>query len=53
LALGALHAGVRCYYAYPMSPSTSILSYLAKTAHKTGIVIKQAEDEISAIQMTI
>jgi len=53
LALGALHAGVRCYYAYPMSPSTSILSYLAKTANKTGIVIKQAEDEISAIQMTI
>jgi 2-oxoglutarate ferredoxin oxidoreductase subunit alpha len=36
-----------------MSPSTSILSYLAKTAEKTKIVIKQAEDEISAVQMAV
>lgn len=53
LALWALHAWMRCYYAYPMSPSTSILSYLAKTADKTWITIKQAEDEITAVQLTI
>ncbi len=53
IALGAIHAGVRTYYAYPMSPSSGILSYIAKTSHDTGIVVKQAEDEITAAQMTI
>ncbi len=36
-----------------MSPSTSILSYIAKTAHLTWVTIKQAEDEITAIQLNI
>ena len=53
LALGAIHAGVRAYYAYPMSPSSSILSYLARVAPSTGMIIKQAEDEITAVQMTL
>lgn len=53
LALGAIHAGIRNYYAYPMSPSSSILSYIAETYHQTGIIVKQAEDEITAVQMTI
>lgn len=53
LALGAIHAGMRAYYAYPMSPASSILSYLAKTAATTGIVVKQAEDEITAVQMAL
>lgn len=53
LALGAIHAGVRAYFAYPMSPSSSLLDYFAATAQETGIVVKQAEDEITAIQMNI
>jgi 2-oxoglutarate/2-oxoacid ferredoxin oxidoreductase subunit alpha len=53
IGLGAIKAGVRVYYAYPMSPSTSILSYLAKTAKKTGILVKQLEDEISVAQATL
>ncbi len=53
LCLGAIHCGVRAYYAYPMSPASSILSYLAKTAFDTGIVVKQAEDEITAAQMAL
>jgi len=53
LALGSVHAGVRAYYAYPMSPASSILSYLARAAFKTGMVVKQAEDEITAAQMTL
>ena len=44
---------MRTYFAYPMSPSTSVLVYLAKVAEKTGMVVKQVEDEISAIQMNI
>ncbi len=53
LALWAIHAGVRTYFAYPMSPSSSILDYMAATALETWIVVKQAEDEITAIQMNI
>jgi 2-oxoglutarate/2-oxoacid ferredoxin oxidoreductase subunit alpha len=53
LALGAIQAGVRAYYAYPMSPSTSILVYLAKVSHQTGMLVKQAEDEITAVQMAL
>ncbi|MCA9383156.1 2-oxoacid:acceptor oxidoreductase subunit alpha [Candidatus Dojkabacteria bacterium] len=53
LSLGAIAAGVRAYYAYPMTPSSSILSTMAKHYHDTGILVKQAEDEITAIQMTL
>lgn len=53
VALGAIKAGVRAYYAYPMSPSSSILTYLANFSHETGMVVKQAEDEITAAQMAV
>lgn len=53
LALGAIHGGMRAYYAYPMSPSSSILTYIAATAKQTGVLVKQAEDEITAAQMAI
>lgn len=53
LALGALAAGVRFYSAYPMSPSTSIMEYLAKESKSCGVVVEQAEDEIAAINMAI
>lgn len=53
VALGAIAAGLRFYAAYPMSPSTPILEYLASKADETGIVVEQAEDEIAAINMAI
>ncbi len=53
IALGGIHGGVRAYYAYPMSPSSSILTYFANTAHKTGIAVKQGEDEITVAQMVV
>jgi 2-oxoglutarate ferredoxin oxidoreductase subunit alpha len=53
VAIGAIHAGVKAYYAYPMSPSSGILTYLAKKAAKTGMLVKQAEDEITAAQMAM
>ena len=53
IALGAIRAGVRAYYAYPMSPSSSILTYLANFSHETGMLVKQAEDEITAAQMAL
>jgi 2-oxoglutarate ferredoxin oxidoreductase subunit alpha len=53
IALGAIAAGVRFYSAYPMSPSTSILEFLAAKGTAAGIVAEQAEDEIAAINMAI
>lgn len=53
IALGALAAGVTFYSAYPMTPSTSIMSFLAANQKKAKIVVEQAEDEIAAINMAI
>jgi 2-oxoglutarate/2-oxoacid ferredoxin oxidoreductase subunit alpha len=53
MALGALAAGIRFYSAYPMSPSTSIMEYLASKSLACGVVVEQAEDEIAAINMAI
>lgn len=53
IALGSVAAGVRAYFAYPMTPSSSILSYLANIYKETGMLVKQVEDEISVAQMAI
>lgn len=53
LALGALANGLNFYAGYPMTPSSTILQYLAGVAEKTGIVVKHAEDEISVINMAL
>ncbi|MBU1931155.1 2-oxoacid:acceptor oxidoreductase subunit alpha [Patescibacteria group bacterium] len=51
--LGAIAGGLQFYSAYPMTPATSILHYLAKVAKKANLVVKQTEDEISAINMAL
>jgi 2-oxoglutarate ferredoxin oxidoreductase subunit alpha len=53
IALGAATAGVKFYTAYPMTPSTPVLHYLAGAveAKKFSLVVEQAEDEIAAINM--
>lgn len=53
LALGALASGLKFYSAYPMSPSTSIMEFLAEHGKDLNVVIEQAEDEIAAINMAI
>jgi len=53
IALGALAAGVKFYTAYPMTPSTGILNYMASKMHEAGVVVEQAEDEIAAVNMAI
>ena len=53
LGLGALAADIRFYSAYPMSPSTSIMEFLAEHGSSCDVVVEQAEDEIAAINMAI
>ncbi|MFA6523299.1 MAG: 2-oxoacid:acceptor oxidoreductase subunit alpha [Candidatus Peribacteraceae bacterium] len=51
LGLGAVHAGVRFYAGYPMTPSSPLLTFIAELQNKTQMAVKQAEDEITAAQM--
>jgi 2-oxoglutarate/2-oxoacid ferredoxin oxidoreductase subunit alpha len=53
IAYGALAAGCRFMSAYPMTPSTPIIEFMAERADRFGAHIMQAEDEISAINMSI
>ncbi|MDA1021515.1 MAG: 2-oxoacid:acceptor oxidoreductase subunit alpha [Cyanobacteria bacterium] len=51
--LGLAAGGLKLYSAYPMSPATGILHYLATIGPKEKIVIKQVEDEIAAMNMVV
>jgi 2-oxoglutarate ferredoxin oxidoreductase subunit alpha len=53
LAMGAAAAGCKFYCAYPMSPASGILHWMAAHAQQLGICVRQVEDEISVVNMTI
>jgi 2-oxoglutarate ferredoxin oxidoreductase subunit alpha len=53
IALGAIASGCKFYSAYPMTPATGIMNYLAGKEKEYGIVVEQAEDEIAAINMAL
>lgn len=52
-AMGGVAAGVKFYAAYPMSPSTGVLMWLAAHARLLGIMVRQVEDEIGVMNMVI
>lgn len=53
LAMGGAAAGVKFYAAYPMSPATGILHWMAQNARNLGIMVRQVEDEIAVSNMVI
>lgn len=53
LSLGAIASGVKIYSSYPMTPASSILTNLARWAEQSGMLVKQAEDEITAANMCV
>jgi 2-oxoglutarate ferredoxin oxidoreductase subunit alpha len=53
LAMGGAAAGVKFYCAYPMSPSTGVLHWMAAHAREAGIMVRQVEDEIGVINMAV
>lgn len=53
MAMGGAAAGVKFYCAYPMSPSTGVLHWMAEHARKAQIMVRQVEDEIGVINMAI
>jgi 2-oxoglutarate ferredoxin oxidoreductase subunit alpha len=53
MAMGGAAAGVKFYCAYPMSPSTGVLHWMAAHARRAGIMVRQVEDEIGVVNMAI
>ena len=53
IAEGALLAGCRHYFGYPITPQTEIAAHMAKRMPKIGGTFLQAESEIASINMVI
>jgi 2-oxoglutarate ferredoxin oxidoreductase subunit alpha len=51
--LGAIKGGIRFVAAYPITPATEILEWMAMALPKTGGTLVQAEDELASINMAI
>jgi 2-oxoglutarate ferredoxin oxidoreductase subunit alpha len=49
IALGAARAGLKLFIAYPMTPASSILHFLARHEEKLGLVTYHPENEIAAV----
>src|SRR5450830_1242795 len=50
---GAVRGGVRFVAAYPITPATEVLEWLAPALPKVGGALVQAEDELASINMII
>ena len=53
VGLGALAADVRFYSAYPMTPGTGVMEFIQNHSKEYAVVVEQAEDEISAMNMIV
>ncbi len=51
--LGAVRGGVRFVAAYPITPASEVLEWLAPNLEKVGGSLLQAEDELASINMVI
>lgn len=53
LSMGAIMGGLDCYYAYPMTPASSILHFMAKNQKRFNLAVGQPENEIAVMNMAI
>jgi 2-oxoglutarate ferredoxin oxidoreductase subunit alpha len=53
IALGAVQAGLNMYIAYPMTPASAILHYLAEHEDDLGVVTVHPESEIGVALMAL
>jgi 2-oxoglutarate ferredoxin oxidoreductase subunit alpha len=52
-AIGAVAGGCKFYSAYPMTPASSILHWMASHGAKCGVVVKQCEDELAVVNVAV
>lgn len=53
ISLGAVKAGLGFYIAYPMTPATGILHYLANRKENFNIAVAQLENEVGVVNAAI
>ena len=53
IAEGAIHAGCRHYFGYPITPQNDIPEYLSAELPRIGGVFVQAESEVASINMIL
>jgi 2-oxoglutarate/2-oxoacid ferredoxin oxidoreductase subunit alpha len=53
IALGASAGGLDIYFAYPMTPLSNLLHYLAANGDKLGVITIHPENEIAVANMAI
>ncbi|MEM2904490.1 MAG: 2-oxoacid:acceptor oxidoreductase subunit alpha [Candidatus Bathyarchaeia archaeon] len=53
IGLGVARAGLKFYAAYPMTPASPLLHWIAANQADLGIAVVQAESEIAAMNMII
>ncbi len=53
IARGALAAGCRCYFGYPITPQNDIPEFMSKALRDAGGQFVQAESEIAAANMVL
>lgn len=53
IGLGLLRAGLQAFVAYPMTPSSSLLEFMARSAQDFGIQVIHPESEIAVMLMAL
>ncbi|MDO5725020.1 MAG: 2-oxoacid:acceptor oxidoreductase subunit alpha [Tissierellia bacterium] len=53
VGLGAVAAGCKLYCAYPMTPSSGVLGFMAAASEEMEIAVDQVEDEVAALNMAL
>jgi len=53
VGMGAMDAGCRCYFGYPITPQNEIPEYLSQHLPKAGGTFIQAESEVASINMVL
>jgi 2-oxoglutarate ferredoxin oxidoreductase subunit alpha len=53
VCFAAVKAGVKFVAEYPMTPSSSVLHFMANNAKNFNIIVKHTEDELAAMNMVV
>lgn len=53
IGLGAIAGGLQYYSAYPMTPASGLMHFLAQQQNNFPLIVKHVEDEIAAVNQAI
>ena len=53
IGMGLIKAGLKAYIAYPMTPSSSLLDFMARSAEDFGLKVIHPESEIAVMLMSL